>query len=135
MEKSHDAVIESHDATPLWFSCFAWLLPAGILTQFLTAGLGLFLDPGLLGLHGAIGVSIALPTIGLLAGSLALMRLRGLAWLAAIVTALYGVQVVLAAGGAGLPLSLHPANGALLLCASLALLAKVERRRTRATLA
>ena len=135
MEKSHDIFAEPHRGTPNWFNMLAWILPVGILAQFLTAGLGLFLDPGALGIHGAIGFSVSLPVIGLLAGSLLVQHLRGLGWWAGIVTALYSIQIALAAGGAGLPLSLHPVNGALLLSASLVLLAKVERRRSRASLA
>jgi hypothetical protein len=44
---------------------------------------------------------------------------------------LYLAQIALAASANPLPLSLHPVNGALLLTASLILLAKVERRRDR----
>jgi hypothetical protein len=42
---------------------------------------------------------------------------------------LYVAQVALGAADAALPLSLHPLNGALLLAASLVLLARVERGR------
>lgn len=42
---------------------------------------------------------------------------------------LYLIQIALAAKVDPLPLSLYPFNGALLLTASLVLLAKVERRR------
>lgn len=131
MEKTHDTLVDLHAGTPLWFTALAWLLPAGLLGQFLTAGLGLFLDPALIGAHAAIGTALSLPLVALLAGSLLVRRLRGFAWWTGLATVLYSIQVALAAGGSAVPLSLHPANGALLLCASLVLAAKVERRRAR----
>lgn len=118
-------------APPRWFTALAWLLPAGIFAQFVSAGLGLFRDSGLLGLHAAMGFTLSLPVIGLLAGSLLVPRLRGFAWWAGAVLLAYSVQVVLAAGAGPLPMSFHPANGALLLTASLVLLARVERRHGR----
>ena len=128
MEKTHDTLASPHPGTPAWVKALARLLPIGIVAQFLSAGLGLFLDPGLLGLHRAIGTALSLPVLGLLAAALLIRRLRGIGWWAGAVLALYAVQVALAATAAPLPLSLHPANGALLLSASLILLAKVERR-------
>ncbi|TKT75326.1 DUF6220 domain-containing protein [Aquamicrobium sp. LC103] len=131
MEKKHDTLTDLHLGTPVWFTLLAWVLPIGIFAQFLSAGLGLFLDPNLLGLHGGSGIALSLPAILLPAGTLLVRRLRGFGWWTTIVLALYLVQVALAAGAAPVPLSLHPANGALLLAASLVLLAKVERRRSQ----
>ena len=129
MEKSHDTLTDLHHGTPAWFVWSARLLPVGILSQFLSAGLGLFQNPAMLGLHGGVGSSLSALALALLAGSLAIRRLRGLVWWAAAVTILYTVQIGLAAGGNPLPLAFHPVNGALLLVASLVLVTKIERRR------
>ncbi|RST87900.1 hypothetical protein EJC49_03180 [Aquibium carbonis] len=130
MDETHDTLAELRCGTPIWFAALAWLMPAGVFSQFVIAGFGLLLDPALLGLHGAIGSILALPAIGLAAGAFTIRRLRGFGWWAAILVALYLVQVGLAAGPIPVLLSLHPANGALLLAASLVLLAKVEHRRS-----
>ncbi|MFC6490284.1 DUF6220 domain-containing protein [Nitratireductor sp. GCM10026969] len=82
-------------------------------------------------MHAAIGVLFAIPALTLVGGALLVSRLRGFGWWAGLVFLLYLVQVVLAAGSEPLPLSFHPFNGALLLTASLVLLAKVERRRAQ----
>ena len=133
MEKQHDTFIDLHLGTPIWFTFLARLLPVLLFAQFVTAGLGLFLDTQLIGLHMTLGFVLALPPLGLLAGALMVRRLRGFGWWAGVVFLLYLVQVALAAGGDPLPMSLHPANGALLLAASLVLLFKVERRRAQRT--
>lgn len=129
MHDPTDQIAASQHRTPLWFVAFAWLVPAGVLGQFLSAGLGLFLDPTLLGLHGAVGFSLSLPAIGVAAGAFMVPHLRRLAPWAATVMLLYLVQVGLAAGGAALPMALHPLNAALLLTASLMLAARVQQRR------
>jgi Na+/proline symporter len=131
MEKTHDTFADLHPGTPGWFTMLARLLPIGLFAQFASAGLGLFLNPDLVGLHASMGFMLSLPATGLLAGALFVRRLRGFGWWAGLVFALYVAQVSLAATGAPLPLSLHPANAALLLTASLVLLAKVERRRAQ----
>lgn len=131
MDKQHDTFIDLHLGTPTWFTLLARLLPVALFVQFVTAGLGLFFDAQLIGLHMALGFTLALPPLGLLAGALLVPRLRGFAWWASVLFLLYLVQVALAAGGNPLPMSLHPANGALLLAASLVLLFKVERRRSQ----
>ena len=64
-----------------------------------------------------------------MAGAALIRRLHGFGWWAGTLMALYLVQVGLAAGCVPALLSLHPANGALLLSASLVFLAKLERRR------
>jgi len=133
MEKQHDTFVDLHLGTPLWFTFLARLLPVLLFAQFVTAGLGLFFDAQLIGLHMTLGFVLALPPLGLLAGSLMVRRLRGFGWWAGVVFLLYLVQVALAAGGNPLPMSLHSANGALLLAASLVLLFKVERRRAQRT--
>jgi hypothetical protein len=117
--------------TPGWFTVSAWILPGGIMSQFLSAGVALFHDSGLWGLHAALGGALSLPVIALLAGTLVVPRLRGFSWWAGLTCLLYFAQVALAAAALPLPLSLHAFNGALLLTASLVLLAKVERRRAQ----
>lgn len=114
---------------PAPFALAARALPLGLMAQFLTAGQALFRDGGLWGAHAALGVALALPVAGLLGGSLPVRRLRGFAASACLVAGLYVAQVALGAADAALPLSLHPLNGALLLAASLVLLARVERGR------
>lgn len=129
MQKKHDTFSDLAGGTPLWFTLSARVLPVGILVQFLLAGQALFRDGQLWGAHGALGGSLSVPVIALLAGALVLPRLRGFVWWAGLVFALYLAQVALAAAAAPLGLSLHPFNAGLLLIASLVLLAKIERRR------
>ncbi|MBQ2263684.1 MAG: hypothetical protein II336_20260 [Loktanella sp.] len=131
MEKSHDTFTDLTRGTPVWFTLSARALPLGLFTQFLSAGSALFRDQTLWGLHGAVGVALSAPVLALLAGTALIPRLRGFGWWAGLTCGLYVTQIGLAAGGNPLPLSLHPMNGALLLTASLFLLAKVERRRAQ----
>ncbi|MDP3340829.1 DUF6220 domain-containing protein [Frigidibacter sp.] len=130
MEKMHDTFTDLGRGTPVWFTLSARLLPLGLLAQFLSAGIALFRDGGMWGLHGAVGGALSLPVFALLGGALFLPRLRGFGWWAGLTALLYLAQIALAAG-AGPLLALHPLNGALLLTASLTLLAKVERRRAQ----
>lgn len=125
----HDTLADLDRGTPLWFTASAYALPAGLLGQFLLAGLALFSNGEMWGLHAAVGGLLSVPALALLGGSLALPRLRGFGWWAGLIVLLYGIQVALAAGSVPAALSLHPFNGALLLSSSLILLAKVERRR------
>lgn len=131
MEKSHDTFADLSRGTPFWFTLSARVLPLGLLTQFLSAGSALFRDQTLWGLHGAVGGALSVPVLALLAGAVFIPRLRGFGWWAGLTCLLYVTQIGLASGGSPLPLSLHPMNGALLLTASLVLLAKVERRRAQ----
>jgi hypothetical protein len=129
MEKTHDTFTDLAAGTPLWFTLSARVLPPGLLAQFLSAGTALFRDGEMWRLHEAVGWSLSLPALALVGGALLLRRLRGFGWWAGLTCALYLTQVALAAEENLLPLSFHPFNGALLLTASLILLAKVERRR------
>lgn len=129
--KMHDTFVDLEHGTPGWFTWSARLLPVGLLAQFLSAGTALFQNGGLWGVHAAMGVLLAIPALALAGGVLLVSRLRGFGWWAGLVFLLYLVQVVLAAGSEPLLLSFHPFNGALLLTASLVLLAKVERRRAQ----
>lgn len=129
MDKTHDTLADLAQGTPVWFTLAARVLPVGLLAQFLSAGSALFRDSTLWGLHGAVGGGLSIAVLTLVAGALFVPRLRGFGWWAGLTMVLYLLQVALAAGANPLPLSFHPVNGALLLSASLILLAKVERRR------
>lgn len=131
MTKVHDTLTELHLGTPLWFVLSARLLPLDIVGQFLSAGAALFIGAWDWQIHKAIGGTVFVPIVILCAGVFAVPRLRGFNWWAGLVFILYIVQFALAAGAEPLPLAFHPFNGALLLIASLVLLAKVERRLTR----
>lgn len=128
METEHDTFAELDRGTPRWFAVAARILPLGILVQFLSAGASLFGDGALWRLHASFGGALFLSAAALLVGALFIARLRGFGWWAGLVVLLYLIQVALAARGAPALLSLHPFNGALLLVASLVLVAKVERR-------
>lgn len=131
MAKMHDTFTDLDAGTPVWFTLAARALPLGLFAQFLSAGTALFRDGEIWALHGAVGGALSLPVLALTAGALLLRRLRGFGWWAGLTLALYLTQVALAAGTQPLPLSFHPFNAALLLTASLVLLAKIERRRAQ----
>lgn len=78
-------------------------LPFGQLAQWLRAGQALF---------AMVGSRASMPHSA-----------------SCLVAGLCGARSALGAANAALPLSLHPLNGALLLAASLGLLARVERGR------
>ena len=131
MAKTHDTFTDLHAGTPIWFTLAARALPTGLLAQFLSAGTALFRDGEIWALHGAVGGALAMPVVALAGGTLFLRRLRGFGWWAGLTLVLYLTQVALAAGENPLSLSFHPFNAALLLSASLILLAKIERRRAQ----
>ncbi|MCA1494195.1 hypothetical protein I6F11_25165 [Ensifer sp. NBAIM29] len=131
MEKPSDTFVDLGRGTPAWFMFAARILPVGILGQFLSAGLALFRDSSLWGLHATLGGALSFPAASLVAGALFVSRLRGFGWWAGLTFLLYLLQVILAAGSMPLLLSFHPVNGAFLLAASLVLLANVERRRSQ----
>jgi hypothetical protein len=112
----HDALRNLERGTPLWFTISGWLVPAGVLAQFLLAGLAQF-GGGDFSTHAMFGSLLALPVLVLLLGALSVGRLRGFGWWA---------------GVARHSLPHHPVNGALVLVASLILRAKIERRRAHA---
>ncbi|MFZ0100595.1 MAG: DUF6220 domain-containing protein [Gemmobacter sp.] len=131
MKMTHDTFPDLGAGAPFWFTLAARGLPIGLLSQFLSAGAALFRDGELWGLHGAVGGALSVPVLALAGGAFSLGRLRGFRWWAGLTLALYLAQIVLAAGAAPLPLSLHPFNAALLLTSSLILLMKVERRHAQ----
>ncbi|KAB2684481.1 DUF6220 domain-containing protein [Brucella pseudogrignonensis] len=128
MTKTHNTINGLHLGTPRWFVLSARLLPLGILTQFLTAGMALFSGVSDWALHKASGVVLSLPIILLLVGTLSISRLSAFNWWIILVFLLYIIQVGLASTGSLLTLAFHPLNGALLLIASLVLVVKIERR-------
>ncbi len=129
MTKVHDTLL----GTPFWFVLSARLLSLGILSQFLSAGVALFIGAWDWQIHLVIGGALPLPIIILCAGVFAVPRLRGFNWWAGLVFALYIVQFALAAGTDSLPLAFHPFNGTLLVIVSLVLLAKLQRRLTKSS--
>lgn len=129
MRRVLDTLPDLAQGTPGTFVLAARALSLGLLGQFLVAGQALFRDVEVWSAHAALGIGLVLPVIALLGGVLLTRRLRCFAWWTGLVALLYAMQVALGAGGEALPLWLHPFNGALLLVASLVLLAKVERRR------
>lgn len=131
MARMQDAFADRAAGPPLWFALAARALPLGLLAQFLSAGAALFRDGAFWELHAALGGALLLPALALACGAVFLRRLRGFGGWAGLILALYLTQVALAARGTALPLSFHPFNAALLLTASLILLAKIERRRAR----
>ncbi|WP_246233358.1 DUF6220 domain-containing protein [Aurantimonas aggregata] len=128
MEEVHDTLRDVDRGTPFWFTASGWLVPAGVLAQFLLAGQALY-GGSEFGVHAMLGSLLALPVLALLLGPLFVWRLRGLGWWAGILAVLMLVQFVLAADNAGPFLAYHPVNGALVLTTSLILLVKIERRR------
>ena len=123
--------IPAHGPVPVWYRALAWLMPVGVLAQFVSAGVGLFAAPDAIGMHAGLGIALSVPALALAGGALAAARLRRLARPAGAVLVLYLVQVGLAGSGAPIPLSLHPANGALLFGASLLHLARTQRLSSR----
>lgn len=124
----HGGQVRPPGKTPVWFTTCIRIMPLGVLMQLLLAGLGLFKDAGF-GLHVVVGAVLGIPALAIFAGAVLVARLRPLRWWAGILVALYLVQVALAAGNDPSSLAYHPVNGALVLIASLVLLAKVERRK------
>ncbi len=131
MAKIHDTFAELSLGTPWWFTLSARVLPLGVLGQFLGAGMALFRDGDLWDVHETLGLALVVPASLLWGGALLVFRLRGFGWWAGLSFLLYLTQVALSAGAAPLLLSFHPFNGALLLTASVILLAKVERRKSQ----
>lgn len=131
MERSHDTFTDLPAGTPVWFTLAARALSLGPLGQFRSAGTALFHDGGMWRLHAGLGGALSLLVLALLCGTLFVRRLNGFRWWAGLTFARYLTQVTLVVAAKPLPLSLHPFNGALLLNASLILLAKVERCRAQ----
>lgn len=116
-------------STPFLFIWSARVLPIATGMQFLLAGQALFGSMSWAA-HGVVGVVVGLPVLILAGLSLGVPSLRGFAWWVGGILALYVLQIALAASGPS-ALAFHPFNAALLLTATLVLLAKVERRRSR----
>ena len=129
MSELNSLVTNSSQKIPRWYPLLAWFFPCSVLGQFLIAGGALFRSADLWGIHAIIGGALFFPASALLVGTLYAPQLRTLRGWAGLTFFLYLVQVVLGAGSKPLLLSAHPFNGALMLGASLALLAKVEHLR------
>ncbi|MCQ4629405.1 hypothetical protein GB927_005110 [Shinella sp. CPCC 100929] len=120
---------------PFWFLRAARAVPAGILAQYLLAGLALFQDGLFWAWHGGLGLAIFLPIAAMALAAWLARPARALRWWTGLLVVLYVLQVVLIVSGqsfgSGLLQALHPFNGGLMLVASLVLVAKVERNRAR----
>ncbi|WP_460080087.1 DUF6220 domain-containing protein [Roseibium sp. LAB1] len=128
MIKRHNTFEHLGAGIPWWYSFSARALPVGILGQYLTAGLALFRDGELWGLHAASGLVLTGFVGTLTGGSLLVARLGALGWWAGLTGMLYLIQILLSAGSRPELLAFHPFNGALLLMVSLVLLVKIEQR-------
>ncbi|MCJ8052157.1 DUF6220 domain-containing protein [Shinella curvata] len=130
-EFSHPA--KPRHIVPLWYRLTVRTVPAGILVQYLLAGLGLFYDGLFLDWHGGLGMLLFLPITALVLASWFGGQMHPLRWWAGLLAMLHAVQVALItvgqSSGSGILQALHPFNGGLMLAASLVLLAKVERNR------
>lgn len=125
--KSH--VTNSSQKVPRWYPLLAGVFLCGVLGQLLIAGGALFSNGELWKIHAIVGGALFFPASALLVATLYVPQLRTLRRWAGLTFFFYLVQVILAAGSTPLLLSVHPFNGALMLGASLALLAKVEYLR------
>ncbi len=118
---------------PPWFLHAARSVPAGILAQYLLAGLALFQDGMFWAWHGGLGGLIVVPIAAMVVAAWVGEQTRPLRWWASLLVLLYGLQIVLIVAGqnlgSGLLQALHPFNGGLMLVASLVIVAKVERNR------
>lgn len=126
MTRDKDAAVDRGHTIPAWFTTAAWILPAGILVQFLSAGLGMFSDSNFLAQHKMIGLGLSAAPLILLIASLAIRHLRPFAGWASLTVLLYIIQIMLAAEAVPLLLAFHPINGSLLLIVSLIFLKKLS---------
>ncbi|MGO4833316.1 DUF6220 domain-containing protein [Rhizobiaceae sp. 2RAB30] len=106
-------------------------VPAGIVGQFLLAGLSLFVDAEIWGLHGILGTALVL-AIGVIAiAPYTRSDIRPLRHWSTVLGFLYIVQIafIATAGsyGSGLLRALHVFNAGLLLVAAAVIVAKIER--------
>jgi hypothetical protein len=109
----------------------AWLVVAGILLQFLFAGLAMFQDASTWPCHVGLGFGLAVLILGMtIAAFLSRKLVPARAWLVALALA-YFVQICLIwvakSRGLSLPQALHPFNGSLILVIALILAMKLSR--------
>lgn len=130
------AASKTRAVTPFWYGQAARAVSAGILLQYLLAGLGLFHDGWFWSWHGGLGLLLLLPITAMALAAWLGRATRPLRWWAGLLVVLYLGQVASIAigksSGSGVLQALHPFNGGLMLAVSLVLLAKVERNRARA---
>lgn len=132
-----EATGKPRPVAPLWFLQVARTVPAGILGQYLLAGLGLFHDGLFWAWHGGLGMLLLLPIIAMAGAAWLWKAARPLRWWTGLLALLYGLQIVLMVSGqalgSGLLQALHPFNGGLMLVVSLVIVAKAEHSRARET--
>lgn len=121
---------------PFWYLQAARSVPAGILAQYLLAGLALFQNGVFWAWHGGLGMLLSVPIFAMAVAAWLLVQTRPLRWWAGLLAVLYVAQIVLIVSGQNLEFSLsqalHPFNGGLMLVAALIIVAKAERSRVRA---
>lgn len=115
---------------PGWFVLAARLVPSGITGQFLLAGLGLFVDAELWGLHGMLGSALVLAIGATSVAPFIRSDIRPLRHWGAVLGILYILQIGFIAAaegsGSGLLRALHVFNAGLLLVAASVIVAKIE---------
>lgn len=135
----HPSDAKPYGSAPFWFLLTVRVVPAGILLQYLLAGLGLFHDGLFLGWHSGLGMFLLLPIAAMAVAAWFGRQARSPRWWAGLLAILYGLQIGLIVvgqnSGSGILQALHPFNGGLMLVVSLVLLAKVEHKRARAMIA
>jgi hypothetical protein len=126
---THDTFRRLDLGTPVFFTLTARFLPGLLAIQFLLVGQPL--SGNLLGdIHDLIDNVVAFQVLVIAGYALFVSRLRGFGWWACVIVLTYLAQFALPASGP-VALVFQTFNAALLLSASLVLLFKIERRRTR----
>lgn len=116
------------------FTLTALCLPPLILTQFFLAGLAIFHDGAVWGLHGMLGSLIGLPVLILAGLPWFSHDLRPLRWWSLALLLTYTLQPLLASlatGSLTILAALHPPNALLMTAAVLVILLKLQRTRRK----
>jgi hypothetical protein len=109
----------------------AWLVVAGILLQFLFAGLAMFQDASMWPCHVGLGVGLAVLILGMTIAAFVSKELAAACtWLVTLAVA-YFVQIcfiwITKSSGLSLPQALHPFTGSLILVIALILAMKLSQ--------
>lgn len=131
MSVANTSIDHTQRMAPGWFVLAARLVPVGIVGQFLLAGLSLFVDAEIWGVHGMLGTALVF-AIGVTAiAPFARSDIRPLRHWGAALGFLYILQIAFIATAenfsSGLLQALHVFNAGLLLVAASVIVAKIER--------